>query len=83
VPDYLIEQLELRCFQLRLTQSPVPDALVGMNLDADLILDSYLKIVAKNDRLWLTDYDELFLMRSVKRVLNLILQNNFENSRNR
>lgn len=61
----------------------MPDALLAMNLDADLILDSYIKIVAKNDRLWLTDHDELFLMRSVKRLLNLILQNNFENSRNR
>lgn len=54
-----------------------------MNFDADLLLDSYIKIVAKNDRMWLNEHDELFLMRSVKRILNLILQTNFENSRNR
>lgn len=54
-----------------------------MNLDVDLILDNYVKIITANDRVWLSGQDELFLMRSVKRVLGLIMQNNFGSTKNR
>lgn len=80
---FIIEQLELRCFYLLLVNSPVPEALIKMSLDIDQILDSYVKIVTSNDRVWLTGQDELYLMRSVKQLLRLILQNNFASSKNR
>lgn len=81
--DYLIGEMELRCFQLKLTNSPVPDALFSMNVDIDLILDIYTRIVTANDRIWLSDYDELFLIRSVKRLLTLIIQKYLSVSKNR
>jgi len=80
---FIIEQLELRCFHLALVRSPVPDALIKMNLEVDQILDSYVKIVTSNDRVWLTGQDELYLMRSVNQLLRLILQNNFLSTKNR
>lgn len=80
---FIIEQLELRCFNLKIVQSPVPDALMQMNFDVDLILDSYTKIVTSNERVWMTGNDELFLVRSVKRMLRLVIQNNFAFTKNR
>jgi nuclear pore complex protein Nup155 len=80
---FIIEQLELRCFQLLLINSPVPDALIRMNLEVDLILDSYVKTVTSNDRIWHSERDELYLMRSVNRLLHLIIQNSFSNTKNR
>lgn len=80
---FIIEQVELRCFHLNLVNSPVPEALIRMNLEIDLILDSYVKIVTSNDRVWLSGQDELYLMRSVKHLLRLIMQNNFASTKNR
>lgn len=82
-PGFLIEQLELRCFHLKLINSPVPDALIRMSLEVDLILDSYVKVITANDRIWLSGQDELFLMRSVKRLLGLIMHTNFASTKNR
>jgi nuclear pore complex protein Nup155 len=61
----------------------VPDALIRMNIEVDLILDSYVKVITANDRIWLSGQDELFLMRSVKRLLGLIMHNNFASTKNR
>ena len=81
---FIIEQIELRCFQLEMNKSPVPDALMQMmNLDVDQILDSYVKIVTSNDRVWLSGSNELYLMESVKQLLYLIIQNNFASIKNR
>lgn len=81
--DFLIEQLELRCFHLKLVNSPVPDALCKMNFDVDHVLDIYSHIVTANDRIWMSSNDELYLMRSVKRVLVLLIQNNLSTVKNR
>lgn len=79
----MIGELELRCFQLRLQHSPVPEALFKINVDVDLMLDIYTKIVTANDRIWLSGHDELFLIRSVKKALNLIIQKHLSLSKNR
>jgi hypothetical protein len=81
--DYLIGELELRCFNLKLTESPVPEALFSMNADIDLVLDIYTHVVTANDRVWLADHDELFLIRSVKRLLSLIILKYLPISKNR
>ncbi|CAG9806092.1 unnamed protein product [Chironomus riparius] len=81
--DYLIGELELRCFQLRLLNSPVPEALFKINADVDLMLDIYTKIVTANDRIWLSGHDELYLIRSVKKALSLIIQKHLSLSKNR
>lgn len=81
--DYLIGELELRCFQLRLSQSPVPEALFRINVDVDLMLDIYTRIVTANDRIWLSEHDELYLIRSVKKLLNLIIQKHLSVSKNK
>lgn len=54
-----------------------------MNIDVDQILDIYNRIVTVNDRVWLTEYDELFLIRSVWRLLTIIIQRYLSVSKNR
>jgi nuclear pore complex protein Nup155 len=83
IVGFIIEQLEIRCFNLNLVNSPVPEALMRINLDIDFILDSYVKIVSSNERVWQSDEDELFLVRSVNQLLRLIVQNNFSPTKNR
>lgn len=61
----------------------MPDALIRMNLEIDQILDGYVKIVSNNDRMWLSDQDELYLTRSAQQLLRLVMQNNFASSKNR
>ena len=38
---FLVRELEIRCCHLKLEQSPVPDKLVEMDLDIELLLDIY------------------------------------------
>ena len=73
----------MRCFHLRLSNSPVPEALFKINADVDLMLDIYTKIVTANDRIWLSGHDELYLIRSVKKALSLIIQKHLTLSKNR
>ncbi|CRK98832.1 CLUMA_CG012077, isoform A [Clunio marinus] len=75
--SFLIDELEKRCFDLNLPNSPVPEMLLQMNLEIDQILDSYVKIVTSIISV------DFFLIRSVKRLLQLILQNNLSSSKNR
>lgn len=76
--------MELHCFKLDVRQSPVPDALiVSMNFDVDHVLDSYVKIVTSNDRVWLQGTNELYLIESVQKLLQLIWQNSFAHAKNR
>lgn len=81
--DFLIRELELRCFQLRLIDSPVPQELFKMSFDLDQILDIYTHIVTANDRIWMADYDELYLIRSIKSLLVSIINRHLTQSKNR
>lgn len=81
--DFLIRELELRCFQLRLVDSSVPQALFRMSVDIDQILDIYSHIVTANDRVWMADYDELFLIRSARLLLVSIMQRYLSQSKNK
>lgn len=81
---FLIEQIELHCFKLDIRQSPVPDALIiSMNFEVDHVLDSYVKILTSNDRIWLQGTNELYLIESVQKLLQLIWQNSFAHAKNR
>jgi nuclear pore complex protein Nup155 len=69
---FLIRELELRCFKLRIPSSPVPEALIHMNLDIDSILDIYMRMISMNERVWITDDDELYLIRAIILLLSLL-----------
>lgn len=57
--------------------------IVSMNFDVDHVLDSYVKIVTSNDRVWLQGTNELYLIESVQKLLQLIWQNSFAHAKNR
>lgn len=79
---FLVRELELRCFKLRIIDSPVPEALLKMNLDIDSIVDIYLQMITANDRIWLEN-DELYLIRAITHLLTLLSQNNLALAKNR
>lgn len=40
---FIARELEVRCFKLRVYDSPVPEALLSMNIDIDSLLDIYAR----------------------------------------
>lgn len=70
---FLAHELELRCCQLRLPQSPVPDALIAMNLDLDQLLDVYGRMISMNERIWATAGNEWHLVLSTTRLVSVIV----------
>ncbi|XP_058446271.1 nuclear pore complex protein Nup154 [Malaya genurostris] len=70
--SFIVRELELRCFRLKLFDSPVPEALIEMNLDIDALLNIYSRLISMNERVWVTDEDELYLVRSTAKLLSII-----------
>ncbi|KFB48176.1 AGAP007999-PA-like protein [Anopheles sinensis] len=69
---FIVRELEIRCFRLGLFNSPVPEALLEMNLDVEELINIYSRLVSMNERIWMTDRDELYLIRSTTNLLSLI-----------
>ncbi|XP_058056850.1 nuclear pore complex protein Nup154 [Anopheles bellator] len=70
---FIVRELEVRCFRSGLFNSPVPEALFEMNLDVDDLLNIYSRLVSMNERIWVTEDDELYLIRSTAALLALIV----------
>uniref|UniRef100_A0A182IXE0 Nucleoporin Nup133/Nup155-like N-terminal domain-containing protein n=1 Tax=Anopheles atroparvus TaxID=41427 RepID=A0A182IXE0_ANOAO len=70
---FIVRELEIRCFRLGLFNSPVPEALLEMNLDVEELINIYSRLVSMNERIWMTDRDELYLIRSTSALLRLIV----------
>ncbi|XP_055641373.1 nuclear pore complex protein Nup154 isoform X2 [Toxorhynchites rutilus septentrionalis] len=69
---FIVRELELRCFRLKLFDSPVPETLIEMNLDVDALLNIYSRLISMNERVWVTEDDELYLVRSTAKLLSII-----------
>lgn len=69
---FLAHALELHCCQLRLQQSPVPDALIAMGLDLDQLLDVYGRMISMNERIWATAGNEWHLVQATTRLVAMI-----------
>ncbi|XP_055597782.1 nuclear pore complex protein Nup154 [Uranotaenia lowii] len=69
---FIVRELELRCFRLKMFDSPVPEALIEMNLDVDSLLNIYSRLVSMNERVWVTEEDELYLVRSTAQLLSIV-----------
>uniref|UniRef100_A0A182W7E4 Uncharacterized protein n=1 Tax=Anopheles minimus TaxID=112268 RepID=A0A182W7E4_9DIPT len=70
---FIVREVEIRCFRLGMYNSPVPDALIEMNLDIEELLNIYSRLVSMNERIWVTEDDELYLIRSTSGLLSLIV----------
>ncbi|EAA12437.4 AGAP007999-PA, partial [Anopheles gambiae str. PEST] len=70
---FIVREVEIRCFRLGMFNSPVPEALIEMNLDIEELLNIYSRLVSMNERVWVTEEDELYLIRSTSALLSLIV----------
>uniref|UniRef100_A0A182JU64 Nucleoporin Nup133/Nup155-like N-terminal domain-containing protein n=1 Tax=Anopheles christyi TaxID=43041 RepID=A0A182JU64_9DIPT len=70
---FIVREVEIRCFRLGLFNSPVPEALIEMNLDIEELLNIYSRLVSMNERIWVTEDDELYLIRSTSALLSIIV----------
>ncbi|KAJ6646130.1 Nuclear pore complex protein [Pseudolycoriella hygida] len=81
---FLVHELELRCCQLRLEQSPAPDALIAIGIEVDLLLDIYARMISMNERVWATEGNEYHLVQATTRLIAAIVaQPNLISARNR
>lgn len=69
---FLVKELELRCCQLRLEQSPVPDVLIAMGIDIDRLLDIYSSMISMNERIWSLEGNEWHLVQASTRLVSII-----------
>ncbi|KAL9706816.1 hypothetical protein quinque_010334 [Culex quinquefasciatus] len=69
---FIVRELELRCFRLKMFESPVPETLIEMNLDVDALLNIYSRLISMNERVWVTEEDELYLVRSTSKLLLIV-----------
>lgn len=70
---FLVRELELRACKLHFTKSPVPDTMInGMNVDADLLLDIYARMISVNERVWQSEGNEWHLVEATTRLVELL-----------
>lgn len=71
---FLVRELEVRACKLRLSPSPVPEALISaaINIDADALLDIYARMNSVNERVWLNEGKEWHLVESTTRLLDML-----------
>lgn len=70
---FLVRELELRACKLRLSPSPVPETLINaINIDADLLLDIYARMISVNERVWLNEGNEWHLVESTTRLVDML-----------
>ncbi|XP_017059277.1 nuclear pore complex protein Nup154 [Drosophila ficusphila] len=72
---FLIRELEIKACQLRLPEGIVPEKLVNMNLDVELLLEYYSRMISMNERVWANEGNEWHLIQSAIRVVSLLADN--------
>nr|CAA76635.1 Nup154 [Drosophila melanogaster] len=72
---FLIRELEVKACQLRFPEGIVPEKLVSMNLDIELLLEYYSRMISMNERVWANEGNEWHLIQSVIRVVSLLADN--------
>ncbi|XP_043641308.1 nuclear pore complex protein Nup154 [Drosophila teissieri] len=72
---FLIRELEIKACQLRLPEGIVPEKLVTMNLDVELLLEYYSRMISMNERVWANEGNEWHLIQSAIRVVSLLADN--------
>ncbi|XP_011199843.2 nuclear pore complex protein Nup154 [Bactrocera dorsalis] len=69
---FIIRELELKACQLRFPEGIVPDKLVAMNIDIDLLMEYYFRMISMNERVWANEGNEWHLVQSSIRVVTLL-----------
>ncbi|XP_055921871.1 nuclear pore complex protein Nup154 [Eupeodes corollae] len=69
---FLVRELEIKACQLRLSEGAIPEALVSMELDVELLMDYYARMISMNERVWANEGNEWHLVQSSIKVVNLL-----------
>ncbi|XP_023298970.2 nuclear pore complex protein Nup154 [Lucilia cuprina] len=72
---FIIRELEIKACQLRLSEGIVPDKLVAMNIDVELLMEYYSRMISINERIWANEGNEWHLVQSSIRVVTLLANN--------
>ncbi|KAM7353005.1 nuclear pore complex protein Nup154 [Cochliomyia hominivorax] len=72
---FIIRELEVKACQLRLSEGIVPDKLVAMNIDIELLMEYYSRMISLNERIWANEGNEWHLVQSSIRVVTLLANN--------
>ncbi|KAH8298090.1 hypothetical protein KR018_006585 [Drosophila ironensis] len=72
---FLIRELEIKACQMRLPEGIVPEKLISMNLDMELLLEYYSRMISLNERVWANEGNEWHLIQSAIRVVSLLADN--------
>lgn len=71
---FLVHELELRCCKLALRPSPVPQRLLYINADVNMLLDIYSRLLSLNERVWLNEGNEWHLVESVSTLITTVIK---------
>ncbi|XP_067621641.1 nuclear pore complex protein Nup154 [Eurosta solidaginis] len=72
---FIIRELELKACHLRFPEGVVPDKLVAMNIDIELLMEYYFRMISMNERVWANEGNEWHLVQSSIRVVTLLCGN--------
>ncbi|XP_036320971.1 nuclear pore complex protein Nup154 [Rhagoletis pomonella] len=72
---FIIRELELKACQLQFPEGIVPEKLVAMNIDIELLMEYYFRMISMNERVWANEGNEWHLVQSSIRVVTLLCGN--------
>uniref|UniRef100_A0A1I8PU24 Uncharacterized protein n=1 Tax=Stomoxys calcitrans TaxID=35570 RepID=A0A1I8PU24_STOCA len=72
---FIIRELEIKACQLRLPEGIVPDKLAALNIDIELLMEYYSRMISINERIWANEGNEWHLVQSSIRVITLLSSN--------
>ncbi|XP_075151882.1 nuclear pore complex protein Nup154 isoform X2 [Haematobia irritans] len=70
---FIIRELEIKACQLRMPQGIVPEKLVSLNIDIELLMEYYSRMLSINERIWASESNEWHLVQSSIRLISLLL----------
>ncbi|XP_073824814.1 nuclear pore complex protein Nup154 [Musca autumnalis] len=72
---FIIRELEIKACQLKLTEGIVPEKLAALNIDVELLMEYYSRMISINERIWANEGNEWHLVQSSIRVISLLSNN--------
>ncbi|XP_061397239.1 nuclear pore complex protein Nup154 [Musca vetustissima] len=72
---FIIRELEIKACQLKLPEGIVPEKLAALNIDLELLMEYYSRMISINERIWANEGNEWHLVQSSIRVISLLSNN--------
>ncbi|KAL9930126.1 nuclear pore complex protein Nup154 isoform 1-T2 [Glossina fuscipes fuscipes] len=72
---FIIRELEVKACQLRFPEGIVPEKLIAMNLDIELLMEYYSRMISINERIWANEGNAWQLVQSSICIITLLAKN--------